>query len=664
MRSLIFTLALLAAPALSGRVAAQSSVDLASVNLEDLLKIEVRSVSKKEQQLFRTPAAVYVLTNEEIRRSGATTVPDALRLVPGIQVAQIDGNKWAVSARGFNSMWSNKLLVLVDGRVVYTPVSSGVYWDLQDMLLEDLERIEVIRGPGATVWGANAVNGVINIISKSADATQGGLVAFTTGNVLDAIIGARYGGALGKKGHYRLFAKHSARGEMVDDEGQPAGDDSRMSQLGFRADLQPTAIDSLTVEGGALWGESGQRVNSAMTSYIPAPVTVVKRDSPAHVGNVLARWTREKTARSSVSVQAFWDKSYRLVVGKGEWTQTVDVEFQHRFPLGRRHDLVWGAGQRFWWDREDVKFAEFLDPASSHTRLFNAFVQDEMALSPQFNLTVGSKFEHNSAAGFEVQPTARLSWSPNAEQTVWTSISRASRTPSRLERALNVDFASVFAPDGSIVTFGIRGNPDLQNEHSTSIELGFRSGFGSHLMFDVTTYHTRLDDLATALSATAFVTDPGPPHLLVFRKYMSTTTAESNGVELLARWQPLPTWRFDAMLDFFDTQLQGPGLQHPDVKPMIDRNPEFQWRLKSWFTLPNTWQVDATLSYVAELNSIDVEGYNRLDVRFGGPLRKGLNLSVTGQNLLDKAHREFDGFEGVLFSQARRSGTVKLTVVF
>jgi iron complex outermembrane recepter protein len=664
MRSLIFTLAFLAAPALAGRVAAQSSVDLASANLEDLLKIEVRSVSKKEQQLFRTAAAVYVLTNEEIRRSGVSHVPDALRLVPGIQVAQIDGNKWAVSARGFNSLWSNKLLVLVDGRVVYTPVSSGVYWDLQDLPLEDIDRIEVVRGPGATLWGANAVNGVINIISKTAQSTAGGLVGASTGTIDNGIVTARYGGTLGTRTHYRVFAKHTDRGSLVDDAGEPSRDGSRMSQLGFRADIGASEIDSITVEGAGLWGKSGQRVNTPLTSYIPAPVEIVHSDSPARVGNVLARWTRTHSARSSLSVQAFWDKSYRLVVGKGEWTQTFDTEFQHRLPIGRRHDLVWGAGQRFWWDREEVKFAELLDPASSRIRLFNAFVQDEFVLNPRLNLTVGSKLEHNTVAGFEFQPSVRLAWSPSATQTGWLGVSRAARTPSRIERSLHVDFAAFYGPDHQLMAAGLRGNPDLETEHTTSFELGYRAESRSNLMVDVSLFFSRFEDLSTPLPKARFEMTPGPPHLLLFDQFESVMNGESIGGEVLVRWQPSSIWRLDGGVDVFDTRLHGAAPVGPGEPSMIDRNPQHQWRLRSWLSLPNAWQVDAMLSHVGRLNSVDVAAYTRLDVRLGGALGKNLDLSVIGQNLLDDAHREFDGFEAVHFSQARRAGTVRVTVTF
>jgi iron complex outermembrane recepter protein len=659
LASSLFALLALAAP-----VRAQDPVDLAAVNLEDLMKMEVRSVSKKEQQLFRTPAAVYVLTNEEIRRSGASTVPDALRLVPGIQVAQIDGNKYAVTARGFNGLWANKLLVLLDGRVVYTPVSSGVYWDLQDYMLDDIERIEVIRGPGATVWGANAVNGVINIITKSAEAAQGGMVAFRTGSPDNAIAAARYGGTLGTTGFYKLYAKHSQRGKLVDETGAAADDSSRISQAGFRIDLSPSVTDSWTVEGAAMDGKSGERVNTPVSSYEYVPLPIIEIDSPLNSQFLLARWTRGRSQRSGFSLQAFWDHSYRLVVDKGERTQTFDLEFQHRVPIGRRHDVVWGVGQRFWSDDNDHKFAEYLDPAKSHIRLFNAFVQDEIALLPTVNLTVGSKFEHNNAVGFEAQPTARLAWMPTTRQTVWAAASRAARTPARIERALHVDYAVFPDADGNRVVLSLRGSPDVESEHTASYEAGYRIEPRSALSFDITAFHNDYRDLIGQRHNALFEVTPGPPHLSVIDAYANGVTGESNGAELMARWQPIKRWRLDASYDWLHIHLHDfhPGL--PDAITLSSRNPEHQWRVKSWLDLTKGWQLDSMLLYTGRLESVDVPRYLRADIRLGGPITPNVSVSAVGTNLLEASHLEFGGFEGVYLSQVRRGGSVKVTVTF
>jgi iron complex outermembrane recepter protein len=643
---------------------AQDPVDLTAVNLEDLLKMEVRSVSKKEQQLFRTPAAVYVLTSEDIRRSGASSLPDLLRLVPGLQVAQIDGNKFAVTARGFNGLWANKLLVLIDGRVVYTPVSSGVYWDLQDYVLEDIDRIEVVRGPGATVWGANAVNGVINITTKSAEVTQGGLVTLRVGAPDNAIAGVRYGGGLGSNGFYRLFAKQTRRGELVDETGAGAGDDARIFQAGFRADLQTSPSDSWTFEASAMDGKSGERVYEPITSYAFKPRSIIKVDSPLHSQFALARWTRNRSQRSGLSFQAFWDHSYRLVVDKGETTQTVDFEFQQRLPLGRRHDLVWGAGQRFWWDEEEVKFAEYLDPPSSRTRLFNAFVQDEIVLLPTLNLSVGSKFEHNTIAGFEAQPTARVAWLPTGRQSAWFAVSRAARTPSRIERALHVDMAVFPDAAGNPIVLSLRGNPAVKNEHTTAYEVGYRFEPHRHLLVDVAAFHNRFSDLIGIRERTAFETTPGPPHVSLIQERANGVTGESEGIELLARWQPSPRWRLEGSYDWLRNHLHEFHPGQPDAIALTSRHPEHQWRVRSLLTVTRGWQVDTHLLYTGRLQSVDVARYLRADVRVGGAVTRHVLVSIVGQNLLEPTHREFDGFEGVFLSHVRRGGSVKVTITF
>lgn len=664
MRFQLLTASLLLLSALATSARAQDPVDLAAVNLEDLLKMEVRTVSKKEQQVFRTPAAVYVLTSEDIRRSGASSLPDLLRVVPGLQVAQIDGNKWAVTARGFNGLWANKLLVLVNGRAVYTPVSSGVYWDLQDFMLDDIERIEVVRGPGAAVWGANAVNGVINIMTRSAEVSQGGFVSVRTGTPDNAIVAARYGGTLGSQGYYKLYAKHTQRAELVDDTGADAGDDASITQGGVRVELNAGLSDSFTFEASAMTGESGERVNEPITSYAFVERSMIEARSPLDSQFALARWTRNKSQRSGFSVQAFWDHSYRLVIDKGETTQTVDLELQHRFPLGRRHDFVWGAGQRFWWDEEEVKFAEYLDPPSSRMRLFNAFVQDEVSLLPTVNLTVGSKFEHNTVAGFEVQPTARVAWLPTARQSTWFAVSRAARTPSRIERALHVDVAVFPDEIGRPIVMSLRGNPAVQNEHTTVYEAGYRIEPTRSLMFDLAAFHNRYDDLIGLRERTAFETTPGPPHVSLIQERANGVTGESEGIELLARWQPSSRWRLDGSYDFLRIRLHDFRPGQPDAISLASRNPTHQWRVRSWLSLTRGWQLDSNLFYTGRLEAVDVPSYLRADVRVGGPVMRNVTLSVVGQNLLEPTHREFDGFEGVYLSQVRRGGSAKVTITF
>lgn len=633
---------------------AQSTVDLGQATLEDLMNIEVTSASKKEEGLFGTSAAVHVLTSEDIRRSGATSLPEVLRLVPGLQVAIIDGNKWAVSARGFNGLWSNKLLVLVDGRSVYTPVSSGVYWDLLDVVLEDVDRIEVVRGPGASVWGANAVNGVINIINKPAAATQGGLLSLGTGSLAPGIGAFRYGGKAGARGHYRVFAKHAERGVMKDDVGRDAADASHMTSAGFRVDVDRNSTDVWTVLGSAITGESGQRIYDHLTSYAPAMLGIIDSVAPVTAGHVLARWTRARSSDSHLSVQAFWDRTTRVIVNKGETTQTFDVEFQHQIKAGRRHDIVWGAGQRFWSDREGAQFAEFFDPPSSRRRLFNVFAQDEIRFPDQaLYLTIGTKVEHQNESGVEVQPTVRLAWLPTPRQTAWAAISRAARTPSRLERDLHFDFAAFPGADGQLTVLGVRGDPDLRTEHTVSYEAGYRINPGLGVSMEAAAFYHVYDDLVTENQGMRLEATPAPAHLAVVRQIASGMEGESVGAEVLVRWRPLPIWTVDASVDWLQTDFNDIG-NTPEAAGYADRNPGHQARVRSQLNLPRAWQADAAWTYVARLDGIDVPAYGRVDVRIGKTIA-GLALSLTGQNLLNDLHREFGGYEGVLVSQVPRS---------
>ncbi|MGE0862803.1 MAG: TonB-dependent receptor plug domain-containing protein [Vicinamibacterales bacterium] len=649
--------------ALPAAAAAQVHVNLEQATLEDLLNIEVTSASKKEEGLFQTAAAVHVLTNEDIRRSGATNLPDVLRLVPGLHVATIDGNKWAVSARGFNGLWSNKLLVIVDGRVVYTPVSSGVYWDLLDLMLEDIDRIEVVRGPGASVWGANAVNGVINVISKAADATQGSLLSVNAGSLTPGIGAFRYGGRVGSRGSYRVFGKHSARGAMQDDAGATAADASRISSTGFRVDFDRNTNETWTVLGSARTGESGQRIYEPLSSYAPTSLGIIDTVSPVHTGHLLARWTRNWSPDSRLSLQAFWDRTSRTPINKGETTQTFDFELQHQFKAGHGHDLVWGAGQRFWSDREDALFGDYFEPSSSRRRLFNFFVQDEITFTGlPIHLTFGTKIEHHSGAGVEVQPTARVAWLPSPRHTVWAAVSRAARTPSRLERALHYDFAAYPDADGQLTVLGVRGDPDLRTEHTVSFEAGYRANPGLGVSFEGTAFHHVYSDLVTENLAVRFETTPAPAHLAIVRQISSGMGGESVGAEALVRWRALASWTLDASLDWLSFHFHDVG-DTPDAAAYADRNPAYQARVRSQINLPRAWQADAAWTYVAALKGTEVPSYGRLDIRIGRTVA-GLELSLTGQNLSERRHREFGGYEGVFHSQVPRAWVGRATWSF
>ena len=457
------------------------------------------------------------------------------------------------------------------------------------------------------MWGANAVNGVVNIISKSAESTQGVLVSASTGTSDPAIVSLRYGGKVASHGSYRVFMKQSNRGAMRDAGANATYDQSHLTQAGFRADLDLSPNDSLTVNGTIFNGDSGQRINRPLVAYAPTPRTEMGTIAPLRVRTMLARWERAVSPTSSFSVQAFWDHGYRVVVARAEKTQTIDFEFQHHLVAGR-HDLVWGGGQRFLSDQTEVLFAEYYDPANTRTRLLNAFVQDEIAVVPgRLNLTLGSKVERSTIVGFELQPTARIAWLPTARQTVWVAASRAARTPSHLERALHVDLTAFSGAGGQLTVLGIRGNADVRTEHTNAFEAGYRAEPRAGLALDVTAFYNVYDDLRTENSVTTFETTQGPPRIVRVRQHANGMSARNFGAELLARWQVAPIWRLDAQYNRLRTDLNDVGTT-PEALPWSLRNPSQQWQVRSQLNVTAAWQLDASLARVGSLQSVDGTG--------------------------------------------------------
>ncbi|MGH9664748.1 MAG: TonB-dependent receptor plug domain-containing protein, partial [Bryobacteraceae bacterium] len=407
---------------------AKPPANLGDASLEELMNVEVTSVSKKDEKLSQTAAAIYVITQEDIRRSGATTIPDLLRMAPGLDVAQIDTNIWAVSARGFNSRFANKLLVLVDGRSVYSEIFSGTFWDSQDMVLEDIDRIEVIRGPGATMWGADAVNGVVNIITKPAKDTQGGLMSAAGGAGERGFGELQYGGRLGSQGYYRAYAKTLDRGpELATDPGEAQGDWSTAGG-GFRLDWNTSPRDSVLAEGN-IYGSGGRREIDQVMPAPPFSTENVGR-AEANGGSLMSRWQRRLSNGAEIGVQVSYDHAYRDALAFRFTENVADVDFHYRLPLGERNSLVWGLGYRFTDLAMNGTFGVNLSPQNRQDNLFQGFVQDEWALIPdRVTFTAGSKFEHNPFTGFEIQPGMRLAWTPAPLHTFWVAVSRAVRTP-------------------------------------------------------------------------------------------------------------------------------------------------------------------------------------------------------------------------------------------
>lgn len=600
----------------------------------------VTSVSKKKQKLSEAAAAVYVITQDDIRRSGATSIPEALRMVPGLQVARLDANKWAVSSRGFNGRFANKLLVLIDGRSVYSPLFSGVYWDVQDTLLEDVDRIEVIRGPGATLWGANAVNGVINIITKNAEDTQGGLLTAGGGNEERGFGQVRYGGKIGEDAYYRAYAKYFDR-----DAGAHGADDWHVGRVGFRADWNVNEMDALTFQGDYSDGESGERSTYPILS--PPFSDTVEDDSPFSGGNILFRWERQFSEASDLALQTYYDRTERATTFVAQKHDTFDLDFQHRFRPMEGQEIVWGLGYQFIADEIVGSWTLAVDNEHQEDHLLSAFVQDEMSfMEDRLRVTVGSKFEHNDYTGFEFQPSGRVLWTPRERDTVWAAVSRAVRTPSRIETAEDGGRINLraFPGLGGVTTLAsLFANSDMESEELLGYELGYRTRVTDRLTLDIAGFYNQYDDLRTLDLETPYMEDtPAPSHILIPFRVGNKMDGETYGVELAAEWKVLKWWRLDAAYTYLQMELHVDADSGDILSEAAEgQSPHNQFSLRSSMDLPSNLEFDSWLRYVDNLPDLDVNSYVTLDVRLGWKPRENIELFVVGQNLIDSEHREF-----------------------
>lgn len=611
----------------------QSPSELKKLSLEQLVDIEITSASRRPEPISQAASAIDVVTSDTIYRSGVTNIPDALRLAAGVEVAQIDGHDWAISARGFNIATANKMQVLMDGRSLYTPLYSGVFWDVQRTFLPDLEQIEVIRGPGATLWGANAVNGVINIRTKSAKDTQGFLLDGGGGDE-EGYAGVRYGGRIGKDTYYRVYVMDQTTGSLSLTGGGDAEDDTRFTQGGFRIDSQLTPDDTLTVQGDGYAGSFSQ-LNAA--------------DTEVDGGNLIARWTRQFSPDANIMVQGYYDRTHRLVPGVFEEDRnTFDLELEGRFVVGP-HDIVYGANYRL--SADDIgnlgPTLAFL-PSSFDAHLLSAYVQDEWHIIPRvFALAAGSKFEYNSFSGFEVQPSVRFILDPTKEQTIWGAISRAVRTPTRIDQDLVAPNPTSGAP------LILEANSDFESEELIAYELGYRLRPTSSLSFDLSTYYNDYDNLRSVepTGATGF------PLILE-----NKIEGYSYGGTLAVKWQATDWWRLDGSFSALSVNLHDkPGGRDTSNGANEANDPDYYYSIRSSLDLPGHVQFDSVLRYVDRLPHPATPSYLALDLRLGWSPRKNLELGIVGRNLLDPMHPEFSNNDPTLTREIPRSvlGTIR-----
>ena len=615
--------------------------DLTDLSLAELMGVEVTSVSRKAQSISTTAAAVYVVTSEEIRRSGATHVADALRLVPGLHVARFDSGKWAVSSRGFNDVFSNKMLVLVDGRSVYTPAFGGVFWDAQDLVLADVDRIEVIRGPGATMWGANAVNGVVNIVTMSASRTQGGYVEAILGTADRGLGGARYGGRLGANAHYRAQMKYSDR-DPVDFVSPLSsyGTGSRLFLAGFRVDWLGNGGDELVFKGDLQRGEEAESILD-MTLDPPHSHPGVSRQLFSG-GYVQARWTRYISEGHELALQTYYDESDRSMPGRfQESRRTFDVDFQHRFPLGNRHDFMWGLSHRVSADEIGESTLIAADPSRRNLGLSGAFVQDEIALIPTvFSLTLGTKLERNSFTGVEVQPNVRALYHAGS-QSLWAAVSRGVRTPSRGERDLDIALRADSMPGGLGRVVEIDASHDLQSENLVAYELGYRWSPHQDFAIDLTAFHNRYSDLAALRTGEpVLMTNGTSPYIVVPQRITNGARASANGFELSGSFRAAPGWSLSGWYAWLQMEVDN-EIDSVVAAAREGMSPSHQLQIRSNLEWSGGWELDGIVHYSSALESLAVSEHVRLDLRLALQVTPRVELSAQLSDLLSASHFEF-----------------------
>lgn len=635
----------LAACVLSGSLAGHAPIAAAigaedtgylDLSLEELLEVIVTSVSKKSQKLGQTAAAVHVIGAEDIRRSGATTLPEVLRLAPGVQVSAISHNKWSVSIRGFPGRYSNKLLVLVDGRSIYSPLFSGVFWEFHDIPLDNIERIEVIRGPGGSIWGANAVNGVINIITRSARDTQGGAASLAVGDEKTFTGYFRHGWMPDEDTRVRVHAQFREVDASKDwATGADGRDDWRSGQVGFRLD-KTLRSGSLSVQGNLYDSQAGD----AVTAYDFAgslPPAFVTSGNNGKGGHLLARWESTESGGARQSLQGYLEYGELDYSGLAdERRATVDIEYQRQLRLGEAHDIVWGVGYRVSRDRQiDTPYVSF-DPDKRTTDLWSAYLQDEIALVPdRWRLTLGGRVEHNDYSGVEFQPNARIAWTPDAQDVYWAAVSRGVRTPSRGE----ANSRAALSPPMPLILLSV-GDPDIGSEKMNALDVGWRRQWESDLSTDISAFYYRYTDLRGTVMGM-----PTPPYLPL--SLTNVSNASVRGLEFAVDWRATPVWRLKAGYSFASVSEEDRPGSLGGMSELTGTTPKHQFTLFSTYDVSPNLQWDVLMRHVSELNiqaisgEIVVPAHTVLDMRLGWRAWKDFSLSLVGQNLLDARHIEF-----------------------
>ena len=619
-----------------------SAAEISMLDLEDLGRIRITSVSRKPESFSRASAAVTVISRDDIRRSGATNLPEALRLVPGMQVARAGTREWAVSARGFNDVTSNKMLVLIDGRAVYSPLYAGVVWTVQRVNMRDVDRIEVIRGPGATVWGSNAVNGVINVITRTVTETPGGEVSVSGGTGERYTGAARYAGVLSNGIGLRAYVNGTHEAAMETPAGDQINDGWGMVQGGFRADWTRGEEHEFTLQGDAYRG-SGEQSGFVPSLTPPSFTTGVTGDFTADGFNLLGRWTHHIGERTSYVLQAYVDRAVTEkpgVYGRAA-VHLADLDFHYRFPLGNRHDVLLGVGYRRISDDIEGAFPIQFAPRKRGINLYTGFLQDDIVLiANHLALTIGTKFEHNDYTGLEVQPNGRVLWTPTRSTTFWGAVSRAVRSPSRVDEDVRSIGAVFNRPPVTIIE--ARGSSDFRSEELVAYELGYRSIPHQRVAVDITTFYHDYDRLRSFIALPPEVS--GSNDVLPFT-LTNEGQGQTYGAEASLTYQATPRWRLRFIYSYLhiDAQLRdgAPAGTVVDLEPGF--NPEHQAGIWSSFDLPGSVELDLAARYVSPLpgGPIDIPEYISADAKIGFYPGARFRAGLVGKDLLESRHTEF-----------------------
>lgn len=617
--------------------------DLSSLSIAELLELDVTSVGKKSQKLSSVAAAVFVISNQDIRRSGATSIPEVLRLAPGIQVARIGAYRWAITGRGFNDAFAKNLLVLIDGRTVYTPLFGGVFWDSQDLLLEDVERIEVIRGPGASVWGANATNGVINIITKSSFDTMGTYVAATGGSEERYQLDARYGDFLTDDTSYRTFFRFHEHDDFStkDDEGSDERGNWWGGIGGFRVDSDFGDSRSLSVQGDLLHGSASQELVLSPSGFPLFPDAPPRADRTE--GNLLARYVDAHSDTSSSEVHAYYSFVNREDGAFRHRLHTFNIDYQRRYQGFDKHDVVWGLGYRLVEDKTYGDFLLSFDPDSRQSNLYSLFIQDEIEIvQERLSVLLGARLEHNDYSGYEWQPTIRGTWTPSLNQSYWLSLSKAVRVPSRLNDDLRTIVSNI-SPEGSAspVFADVRGDTSVESADLYAVEIGNRYRLTENLSYDLTAFYNYYDNFLSLEPGSLIVVDnPFSPYSLAPFTYANLLKAESHGVELFIDYLPFNWWRLAVSYTYFESSIYGSDSGDTVIIRPYDRNSsEHIAYLRSQFDLREDVELDLGLRAVDENRFAG--DYAELDVRIAWSPSQDWTFSIVGQNLLNSSHQEW-----------------------